>query len=119
MEPIFQVIPRLPAKDLEETRIFFETHLNFSTLNRYPDYLVLKKGNSELHFFSFAELDPLTNYAMVYLRMQQGIEELYADYLKRAVPIHPNGALEIKPWRMKEFAVLDPNHTLITFGQPL
>lgn len=113
------VIPRLPAKNLEETRSFFEIQLGFKTINRYPDYLLMEKEGIELHFFHHPELDPLTNYAMVYLRMKEGIDMLYADFLQRNVPIHPNGSLEAKPWGMMEFSVLDPNHTLLTFGQEL
>lgn len=117
MDIPFQIVPKLPAKSLEETRIYFETQLEFSIHSRYPDYLIMKKGLSELHFFSFPDLDPLTNYAQIYFRLESGIEDLYADYLKRGVAIHPNGPLENKPWGMKEFALLDPNNTLLTFGQ--
>ncbi len=112
-----KVIPRLPAKDLDQTQQFFEKHLLFTTTSRYLDYLIMKKAEIELHFFHFSDLDPLTNYAMVYLRMDDGIESLYEDFLQREVPIHPNGFLEIKPWGIKEFAILDPNNTLLTFGQ--
>lgn len=114
-----KVIPRLPAKDLDQTQVFFEKQLLFNTSSRYPDYLIMKKAEVELHFFHFPDLDPLSNYAMVYLRLEDGIEALYDDFLLRQVPIHPNGPLEIKPWGMKEFAILDPNHTLLTFGQSL
>lgn len=114
-----KVIPRLPAKDFDQTREFFEKHLQFSLKGVFPDYLIMEKGEIELHFFHFPKLDPLTNYAMVYLRMESGIESLYDDFLRREVPIHPNGPLETKPWGMKEFAILDPNHTLLTFGQVL
>lgn len=113
------VIPRLPAKNLEETREFFEIHLEFNTIGRYPDYLLMEKEGVELHFFHHPDLDPLANYAMIYLRMKEGIETLYAGFLHRNVPIHPNGPLEAKPWGMLEFSVLDPNHTLLTFGQEL
>lgn len=114
-----KVIPRLPTRDLDQTREFFEKHLLFSTQSRFPDYLIMKKAEVELHFFHFPDLDPLTNYAMVYLRMEDGIESLYEDFLRREVPIHPNGSLENKPWGLKEFAILDPNNTLLTFGQPI
>ncbi len=114
-----KVIPRLPAINLWETREFFEKQLKFITVNQYPDYLVMKKEEVELHFFHFPDLDPLTNYSMVYLRLSEGIESIYADFKNRNVPIHPNGALETKPWGLMEFAVLDPNHTLLTFGQPI
>lgn len=117
MDLPFQIIPKLPAKDLDETRIYFESQLEFSTQSRYPNYLIMKKGSSELHFFSFQDLNPLTNYAQIYIRLESGIEDLYAEYLRRGVAIHPNGPLEQKPWGVKEFALLDPNHTLLTFGQ--
>jgi hypothetical protein len=29
------------------------------------------------------------------------------------------GHLEIKPWGMKEFSLLDPDHNLLTFGQDI
>lgn len=117
MQIQFHIIPKIPARDLNETRIYFEISLLFSTVSSYPDYLIMRKGPAELHFFKFAELDPKTNYAMIYIRVDQGIEELYADYQARGVAIHPNGALEVKPWGTKEFALLDPNNTLLTFGQ--
>jgi hypothetical protein len=115
----FQIIPKLPAIDLEKTRIYFETQLQFETSSWYPGYLIMEKGTAEIHFFSFADLDPLTNYAQVYVRLENGIDELYQDYLSRGVAIHPNGPLEDKPWSMREFSVLDPNNTLLTFGQEI
>jgi len=33
------------------------------------------------------------------------------------VEIHPNGHLEMKPWGQKEFALLDPDNNLLTFGE--
>ncbi len=39
------------------------------------------------------------------------------NYLKEDIPIHPNSPLEIKPWGQKEFALLDPDNNLLTFGQ--
>lgn len=113
------VIPRLPAKNLDETKEFFEIHLEFKTISIYPDYFMMEKEGAELHFFRYPDLDPLTNYSMVYLRLKKGIESLYSDFLQRNVPIHPNGSLELKPWGMMEFSILDPNHTLLTFGQEM
>lgn len=33
--------------------------------------------------------------------------------------IHPNGHLALKPWKQKEFSLLDPDNNLLTFGQTL
>jgi hypothetical protein len=38
---------------------------------------------------------------------------------KNGVAIHPNAALAEKPWGQKEFALLDPDHNLLTFGQAI
>lgn len=114
-----QVIPKLPAINLDETQNYFEKALGFTLVSRYPEYLIMKNGTTELHFFEFNELDPLTNYSMIYIRVPSGIEELYQKLNESGATMHPNGKLEIKPWGVKEFAILDPNHTLLTFGQLL
>ena len=43
----------------------------------------------------------------------------YNELLKKNITIHPNSPLEIKPWGQKEFALLDPDNNLLTFGQAL
>jgi hypothetical protein len=39
--------------------------------------------------------------------------------LANKTPIHPNGKLQNKPWGQREFALLDPDNNLLTFGQSL
>lgn len=114
-----QVIPRLPAINLDETQSYFEKALGLNSVSRYPEYLIMKMGSMELHFFEFKDLDPLINYAMIYIRVPADIEILYEKLKESGAMMHPNGKLEIKPWGIKEFAILDPNHTLLTFGQLL
>ncbi len=114
-----QVIPKLPAINLEETQSYYENALGFELISRYPEYLIMKSGTTELHFFEFKDLNPLTNYSMIYIRVPSEIEELFGKLNESGAIMHPNGKLEIKPWGVKEFAVLDPNHTLLTFGQLL
>lgn len=48
----------------------------------------------------------------------QDIEALYAAYQAQGI-IHPNGALEVKSWGVKEFTVLDNNGCAIRFGERL
>ena len=114
-----QIIPKLPAIDLDQTKDYFENALGFVLVSRYPDYLIMKSGSTELHFFEFKDLDPLTNYSMIYLRVPTAIEVLYQKLKVSGAMMHPNGKLETKPWGVSEFAILDPNHTLLTFGQLL
>jgi uncharacterized glyoxalase superfamily protein PhnB len=56
---------------------------------------------------------------MIYLRIDSEIEKYYNKLQDLNVEIHPNGKLETKPWNQKEFAIVDPNGTLLTFGQSL
>lgn len=114
-----QVIPKLPAIHLDQTQSYFEKALGFTLNSRYPDYMIMSSGDTELHFFEFKELDPLTNYSMIYIRVPANIEELYGKLEAAGAMMHPNGRLETKPWGLKEFSILDPNHTLLTFGQLL
>ena len=41
----------------------------------------------------------------------------HRSMLDNEIEIHPNGALQNKPWGQKEFALLDPDSNLLTFGQ--
>jgi uncharacterized glyoxalase superfamily protein PhnB len=43
------------------------------------------------------------------------VDALYAELKKHKNVIHPNGALETKPWGTREFGVLDPTGVCITF----
>lgn len=54
---------------------------------------------------------------MIYMRVSADIDSLYETLQKNSIAIHPNGRLEDKPWRQREFSIIDPNGTLLTFGQ--
>ncbi|HLP21139.1 MAG TPA: VOC family protein [Chitinophagales bacterium] len=109
--------PKLPMRDKTVTRNYYITQLGFAQVGGdYPDYLMVKKDNVEIHFFLFKELDPKENYGQVYIRTT-GIEKVYEGLLSSGVSIHPNGPLQTKPWGQKEFALLDPDNNLLTFGE--
>jgi len=110
--------PKLPMRDKNRTLDFYINLLKFQLLGDYSDYVILRKDNIELHFFLFKALDPKENYGQVYIRTND-IEGLFQSYLNHKIPIHPNGHLEIKPWGQKEFALLDPDNNLLTFGQSM
>ena len=98
------------------TKNYYLHLLQFSEIADYGNYLILKKDDVELHFFEYKDLNPEENYGMIYIRVED-IEKLYQDFLDRNIPIHPNGKLETKPWNQKEFSVLDPDCSLLTFGE--
>ncbi len=54
---------------------------------------------------------------MIYLRIDFEIENYYKKIQNLGIEIHPNGKLETKTWNQIEFSIIDPNGTLLTFGQ--
>lgn len=110
------ISPKLPMRDKTVTRNFYLNKLGFQDFGNYDGYLMVEKDNIEIHFFEFKELDPKENYGQIYIRTNN-IHKLYQTLLDNKLSIHPNGQLETKPWGQKEFALLDPDNNLITFGQ--
>ncbi|WP_271785406.1 bleomycin resistance protein [Aquimarina algiphila] len=110
--------PKLPMRDKKVTREYYSNRLGFNEFGSadFDGYLMMEKDQIQIHFFEFKEFDPKKNYGQVYIRTDN-IDEFYKSLLEKQTEIHPNGKLEIKPWGQKEFAVLDPDNNLLTFGQ--
>lgn len=109
--------PKLPMRDKLRTKEFYIDKLGFQQFGSdYGDYLMVQKDDVQIHFFEFKNLDPKENYGQVYIRTND-IDNLYQSMLDRKISIHPAGDLQTKPWRQKEFSLLDPDNNLLTFGQ--
>ena len=115
-----EIHPKLPMRNKTLTREYYIKNLGFNELGLedYEGYLMVKKDHIEIHFFEFKELDPKENYGQVYIRTND-IKGFYQDLKSKNVRIHPNGALEAKPWRQVEFSLLDPDNNLLTFGEAI
>ncbi len=114
------ICPKLPMRDKSATKDYYLNQLGFEQFgsDEFPDYLMVKKDNIEIHFFLFNELNPKENDGQVYIRVNE-IEKLYQEMLDRKIAIHPHGNLKETPWGMKEFHLLDPDNNLLTFGEIL
>ncbi len=108
--------PKLPFRNKEATLGYYLNQLGFELVADYVNYLIVKKDQIEIHFFEHKKLNPEENYGQVYMRTDN-IDVLYTNLLAKKVAIHPNGKLELKPWNQKEFALLDPDNNLLTFGE--
>ena len=109
--------PKLPMRDKARTKDFYIDQLDFQQFgNDYEEYLMVQKDNVQIHFFEFKELDPKENYGQVYIRTND-IDKLYQSIVDKKISIHPAGDLQTKPWRQREFSLLDPDNNLLTFGQ--
>lgn len=113
-----EINPKLPMRDKTITKDYYVNSLGFQIVgdNDFDGYLMLHKDNVQIHFFEFKDLNTKENYGQVYIRTN-GIDHLYQSLLDKNVSIHPNGQLETKPWGQREFALLDPDNNLLTFGQ--
>jgi len=112
--------PKLPMRDKNVTKEYYTNKLGFSVLGNvdYEGYLMMEKDQIQIHFFEFKALNPKENYGQVYIRTDH-IHDFYQTLLDNKTTIHPNGPLETKPWGQMEFAILDPDNNLLTFGQSI
>ncbi len=112
--------PKLPMRDKTAIMDYYVNKLGFQEYGgaEFDGYLMLQKDNIQIHFFEFKDIDPKENYGQVYIRTND-IDKLYQSLIDKKTSIHPNGQLEIKPWRQKEFSLLDPDNNLLTFGQSI
>jgi catechol 2,3-dioxygenase-like lactoylglutathione lyase family enzyme len=114
------IVPKLPMRDKQATKAFYAA-LGFTPLgNRdiFPDYLMLCKDDIEIHFFLFPDLNPEQNDGQVYIRVTD-IDQIYQDTLQQKLRMPVGVSLENKPWKQREFSLLDPDTNLLTFGESL
>ena len=109
--------PKLPMRDKALTRDYYIGQLGFTEYGGdYDGYLMVEKDNIQIHFFEYKDLQPSENYGQVYIRLDD-VDDFYHHLVHNKVAIHPNGYLQTKPWGQREFALLDPDNNLLTFGQ--
>lgn len=113
---MLSVAPLLPANNVAEAMAWYRDVLGFpdAFLFEHEDYAIVKREGVEIHLFHM-DIEPRKSDFMVYVRVTD-IQTLYAEYAAKDL-IHPDAPLQNKPWGQTEFAILDPNGALLTFGQ--
>ncbi len=107
----------LPCNDLGKSRAFYE-RLGFQLRSDYGNYVLLEDGKgAELHLNQVEEgwVVPGRNALGLYLYTDD-VDELAARFPGEI--LGPLGKPEDKPWRMYEFALSDPDETLVRIGRP-
>jgi catechol 2,3-dioxygenase-like lactoylglutathione lyase family enzyme len=108
-------VPKQAARDISKAVEFYEQKLGFARTFVLEDYAGIARGPVEIHLWRCADRYIAENTAC---RVNiEGIEALFDEYRLKGV-IHPNGALETKPWGVREFTVLDLDGNGITFCEP-
>ena len=109
-------VPIIPARDVEAAAFLYRDELDFEVFHTEPEYGIVGRGESWVHFWGPSEIAPEDSNTMIRLGVQ-GIDELYAHCQEREI-VHPNAPLEEQPWGFREFAVRDLDGNLVTFFEP-
>lgn len=97
-------IPKFPVANVQTAVAFYTQKLGFEELFDYGDYAGVKRDEFELHLWECGDKYLAENTACRVETTE--IEVFYAECLAAGV-VHPNGALETKPWGLQEFVILD------------
>jgi catechol 2,3-dioxygenase-like lactoylglutathione lyase family enzyme len=118
-----RAVPIFPAQDFDATASFYRP-LGFEERGRWPrEYLILRSGGVELHFFFQADLDPLANDHGCYVRVGDA-DALHREWSSADVwSDTPSQGRLVAPvdtdYGQREFAAIDPNGNLIRVGSAL
>jgi catechol 2,3-dioxygenase-like lactoylglutathione lyase family enzyme len=118
-------VPIMPAKDLDATLAFYE-RLGFESAGAAPpsewNYLIIRRGGVQLHFYGDPSVDPLTTDFSCYVYTDDA-DALYDAWNAIGVPTDPaTGSRLQRPvstdYGMREFALIDPSGNLVRVGSP-
>lgn len=115
--------PILPSRDYDVTAAFF-AKLGFEMIRRTepPDFawMILARGDLWFHFYP-SDHDPAKSSVMVYLHLDD--PDIWdAAFRKVGFPdagIPRVTTIKDEDWGMREFAIVDPDGSLIRVGRPL
>lgn len=108
-------IPQLPYLDKVATLEFYEKVLDFKIMSDWDGYIITKKDAIEIHLWQ-SDNPEIPKNTGCYIRVNKNIDTLYAQYLPHNI-MHEHGKLEVKPWNMKQFSLLDNSGNILHFGQ--
>ena len=118
-------VPIMPARDLAATLAFYE-RLGFENAGGpYAEwnYLIIRRGGIQLHFYGDPDVDPLTTASSCYVYTDDA-DELFGTWRAIGVPTDPatgsrlQGPPVTTDYRMREFALVDPSGNLVRVGSP-
>lgn len=118
-----RAVPILPSRDLHETLALYE-RLGFENRGAPPEqwnYLILGRGELELHFWLSPDVDPLTTSASCYLHVEDA-DALCEEWRRVLEPDPATGSRVQGPfdtdYGLREFALVDRSGNLLRVGSP-
>jgi catechol 2,3-dioxygenase-like lactoylglutathione lyase family enzyme len=118
-------VPVLPSRNLSATLAFYE-RLGFENVaGGAPEewnYLILRRGGIQLHFYGDGAVDPLTTDHGCYVYVDDA-DALYEDWRALDIPADPATGSRLQApvateYGMREFALVDPSGNLLRIGSP-
>ncbi len=115
--------PILPARNLAETRAFYEK-LGFTSWwrGRGPwEYEIVSRGHLVVHFFAESGLVPTENEASCYWRVKDA-DRFHQEFAALKLPSERIPRLTApvdEPWGMREFTFVDPSGNRVRVGHDL
>ncbi|MEN0055107.1 MAG: VOC family protein [Mucilaginibacter sp.] len=108
-------IPVLASLNEEETIQFYTQKMGFTFHASWDGYLILSRDGIYIHLWPCSE-PAIAKSTSCYIVVTE-IEKLFTEYKSNG--INPDTQLQDRPWKMKEFSILDNNGNLIHFGQDI
>lgn len=109
-------IPVLASLNEEETVKFYTEKLGFTFNTSWDGYLIMHRDDLFIHLWPCDNPEIAKNTGC-YIFVTD-VDTLYAEYKPRGI-VHPNADLQIRPWKTKEFSILDNNGNIIHFGEDI
>ena len=113
---ILKAIPVLPSSDVRAGADFYTQKLGFSESFSHGEpvsYAGVSRDGAMIHLCLTDDAKAVAAQTMLRFHVQN-VEALY-DEMKGSGALHPNGALQEKPWGTREFTVLDLDGVCVTF----
>lgn len=107
-------VPILASLNEQETVDFYTRILGFTFHSSWDGYLIFSRDGVNVHLWPCNNPEIARNTGC-YINLTN-VDGLYAEYKPHGI-IHPDGQLEVKPWEMKQFSILDNNGNIIHFGE--
>lgn len=112
------ICPVLAVRDVEDTLAFYTEKLGFGEPWKYGEPVVyggVKAGDHQVHFSRAETVTPAAGFAM-YITVEN-VDSVYARCTAHSVPIVED--LGLRPYKMRDFSLRDPNGHVVAFGQDL
>lgn len=112
--------PNLPARDFTATEAFYAS-LGFETDYRAGGWMIMRRGDIQIEFFPFPDLDPATNSHGCCLRLDH-LEPFYSACREASIPESDSGWPRLTPPRKEPSGLtiaylIDPDCSLIRLVQ--